>query len=97
MIGPDGSFRLPREVLEQLGWKTGNYLEVSVREGVVRLKHVEVEPFVEALKKPEPDAFERILSQQKKSREEAFKVFEERVKTKDFPEVRPEDKPDYWR
>jgi len=96
-IGPDGSFRLAPEMMERLGWKSGSYLEVSVEGDNVRLRRIEVDPFVEAMKKPDEGAFEKILEQQKKSREEAFRRFEERVKRKDFPEVRPEDKPDHWR
>ena len=96
-MAADGSLRLPKDVLEKLGWQAGNYLEVLVEGGAVHLRRVEVDPFVEALKKPEADAFEKILTQQKKSKEAAFKTFEERVKTKDFPELKPEDKPDHWR
>ena len=94
-IAADGSLRLPEAMMQSLGWKTGSFLEVTVEGGDARLHRVEVDPFAEALRKPEPDAFERILAQQKKSQEEAFKGFEEKILEK--PAVRPEDKPDYWR
>ena len=94
---PDGSLRLPEEVLEKLGWQPGSYLEVSMAGGAVQLRRVEVDPFREAAKKPDADAFEKILSQQQKSQEDAFKAFEERVKAKDISPPRPEDRPDYWR
>ncbi len=58
---------------------------------------LEVDLFAEALRKPDPESFETILAKQKKSQEDAFKAFEEKVKQKDLPEVRPEDRPDYWR
>ena len=83
------------EVVEKLGWSTGSYLQVSVDGDAVKLARVEVDPFAEALKKPDADAFEKILGKQKKSQEEAFKSFEEKLK--DPPEVQPEDRPDYWR
>src|SRR2546422_5550268 len=92
---PDGSLRLPEEVLEKLGWRPGSYLEVSMAGGAVQLRRVEVDPFREAAKKPDADAFEKILSQQQKSQEDAFKAFEERVKAKDISPPRPEDRPDY--
>jgi AbrB family looped-hinge helix DNA binding protein len=95
-ISPDGSLQLPKEVLEKLGWRPGSYLEFSVEAGALHLRRVEVDPFAEAIKKPDADAFEQILSQQKKSQEAAFRTFEERVKAKDFPELKPEDKPDFW-
>jgi hypothetical protein len=96
-IAADGSLRLPREITEKLGWGTGNHLEVSLDRETVRLTKVEVDPFAEALKKPDEGAFEKILKKQKKSQQEAFEAFEERVKKGDFPEPRPEDHPDYWR
>ena len=96
-IASDGSLQFPKDVLDKLGWQAGSYLELSVEGSAVHLRRIEVDPFAEALRKPEADAFEKILGQQKKSQEEAFKTFEERVKAKDFPELKPEDRPDYWR
>jgi len=93
-IAPDGTLKLPREVTEKLGWVTGSYLEVSVEGGQVQLKRVEVDLFAEAVKKPEADAFEKILQKQKESTEKAFKDFE--VKIKDPPKLRPEDRPQFW-
>jgi len=96
-IAPDGALRLPEEVLEDLGWKTGSYLEVSVEGGDAHLHPIEVDLFAEALKKPDPNSFDQILSKQKKSQEDAAKFFEEKIKDKELPEIRPEDKPDFWR
>ncbi|MBI4603283.1 MAG: AbrB/MazE/SpoVT family DNA-binding domain-containing protein [Planctomycetes bacterium] len=96
-IAADGSLELPVELREALGWKTGGYLEATVEGESLKLRAVEVDLFAEALKAPDPDSFEKILERQKKSREEAFKAFEEKVKRGDGPEVRPEDKPDFWR
>src|SRR5262245_30403532 len=96
-IAPDGSLRLPREIVERLGWKTGSTLEVTEESGVVRLERLEVDPFAEAQKAPEPDALEKRLAADRQRQEEARKVFEERLKGKDLPELRPEDRPDFWR
>ena len=96
-IAPVGALRLPEEILERLGWKTGSYLEVLVEGSDARFQPIEVDLFAEALKKPDPETFDQILSKQKKSQEDAFKFFEEKIKDKDLPEVRPEDKPDHWR
>ena len=93
-IAPDGSIRLPAQTVEKLGWKTGSTLEVLVETDRVTLRRLEVDPFAEALKKPDTDAFEKILDQHKKSQEDAFRSFEEKVKKP--PEVQPEDRPDHW-
>lgn len=96
-IAADGSLRLPPDFLEKLGWKTGNYLEATVEDGAVRLRHVEVDLFAEALKKPDPDTLEKLLEKQRRSQQDAVKAFEEKLKSRDLPEARPEDRPDYWR
>ncbi len=93
-ISPDGSIKLPREITEKLGWTTGSYLEVSVKGSDVELKRVEVDLFAEAVKKPDADAFEKIMKKQKESSAKAFQDFE--VKIKDPPKLRPEDRPEYW-
>jgi bifunctional DNA-binding transcriptional regulator/antitoxin component of YhaV-PrlF toxin-antitoxin module len=96
-VSPDGSLRLPRETTEKLGWTTGSYLEVLLEGDSVRLRRVEVDPFAEALKKPDAGMFEKLLEKQKKSQEDAAKAFEEKIRKGDSIEIRPEDKPDYWR
>jgi antitoxin component of MazEF toxin-antitoxin module len=93
-IAPDGSLKLPRVVTEKLGWTTGSYLEVSVEGESVSLKRVDVDLFAEAARKPDADAFEKIMKKQEESREKASRDFE--VKIKDPPKIRPEDRPDYW-
>ena len=93
-IAPDGSLKLPREVTEKLSWTTGSYLEVTVRGDSVELRRVEVDHFAEAVKKPDADAFEKILRKQKADKEKAAQDFE--VKIKDPPKLRPEDRPEFW-
>jgi AbrB family looped-hinge helix DNA binding protein len=94
-IAADGRILLPREVTERLGWTSGSYLEVRVEGETVKLNRVEVDPFEEALKKPAPDALEKALERQQESQSQAMKDFEEKMKKP--PEVRPEDRPDFWR
>ena len=96
-IGSDGSLHLPRDVLDRLGWKTGSFLEVSEADGAVHLVRVEVDPFAEAMKPPDPDALERALEAEKKSRADALASFEEKLRSGKVPEARPEDRPDFWR
>lgn len=93
-IAPDGTIKLPREVTDKLGWSTGSYLEVSVKGETVHLQRVEVDLFAEATKKPDADAFEKIMKKQKESAEKASKDFE--TKIKDPPKLKPEDRPQFW-
>ncbi len=94
-ISADGAIRLPEELLEKLEWAPGHYLEFVIEENGVRLEKVDVDPFAEAMKKPDPSEFDRLLGEQKKSQEDAFKAFEENIKKP--PEVLPEDREDHWR
>ena len=93
-IAPDGTIKLPRDVSDKLGFLTGSYLEVTVKDGAVVLRKVDVDLFAEAVKKPDADAFEKIMRRQKESTEKAFQDFE--VKIKDPPPLRPEDRPQFW-
>jgi len=93
-VAEDRSIRLPREVMEKLEWDSGHYLELEVGENTVRLKRVEVDPFTEAVKAPDPDTFDKILKEQIESQQKAFDTFDEKIK--DPPEVKPEDRPDHW-
>ncbi len=94
-ISADGAIRLPEKLLEKLEWASGHYLEFAIEENGVRLQKVDVDPFAEAMKKLDPSEFDRLLGEQKKSQEDAFKAFEENIKKP--PEVLPEDREDHWR
>jgi bifunctional DNA-binding transcriptional regulator/antitoxin component of YhaV-PrlF toxin-antitoxin module len=96
-LAADGTLRLPPEILARLDWKTGSYIEVSVEDGTVRLRRLDVDLFAEALKKPAADSLETLLEKERKSRQDALKAFEEKLKSPDAPVARPEDRPDYWR
>ena len=43
-LAADGTLRLPPEILARLDWKTGSYIEVSVEDGTVRLRRLDVDP-----------------------------------------------------
>ena len=60
-ISADGAIRLPEELLEKLEWASGHYLEFAIEENGVRLEKVDVDPFAEAMKKPDPSEFDRLL------------------------------------
>jgi antitoxin component of MazEF toxin-antitoxin module len=94
-IGAGGSLKLPRELLERLNWGSGSYINVAIEGDCLKLRRVEVDPFAEAARPPDPDAFDRLLKQQRDSQSKAFKTFDEKMKKP--PEVRPEDRPDFWR
>jgi len=94
-IEDDGSIRLPKDMMEKLGWGMRNYLEVTVTERSLRLEKVEGDPFAEAMKKPDSDALDKLIAEQSESQKKALDTFAERIKSS--PEVRPEDRPDYWR
>ncbi len=93
-VAPDGSIRLPAELMEHLGWKTGSYIEFEKKGERLHLWRVEVDLFAEAVKKPDDDAFDKIMKKQKESQSKAFKDFEKKIK--DPPELRPEDRPQFW-
>jgi bifunctional DNA-binding transcriptional regulator/antitoxin component of YhaV-PrlF toxin-antitoxin module len=96
-LGPDGSLRIPGDILKTLGWKEGSYLEVAAEGDALALRRIEVDPFAEALRKPDEGAFDRIMEEQKRSQDEARRTFEERIRKGDVPPRRPEDGADYWR
>jgi hypothetical protein len=93
-ISPEGSIKLPKETLETLGWDTASYLEFELKGDRLELWRVEVDLFAEAMKKPDADGFEKVMKKQKESQSKAFEEFEKKIK--DPPEVRPEDRPDFW-
>ena len=93
-ISPKGSIHLPEEVLEELGWLTGSYLEFEHDGEKLKIWKVEVDLFAEAMKKPDQDGFDKVLKKQKESQSKAFEEFEENIK--DPPELRPEDRPEFW-
>jgi bifunctional DNA-binding transcriptional regulator/antitoxin component of YhaV-PrlF toxin-antitoxin module len=96
-IAADGTICLPERLRSELGWATGSTLEVKVEAGELRLRRIEVDPFAEARKEPDADQLERHLERQRQAREEAARRFDERLRQPGATEVRPEDRPDFWR
>ena len=93
-LNPDGSIKLPAELLESLKWITGSYLEFEHKGDRLQIWRVEVDLFAEAVKPPDPDSFEKILKKQKESTRKASEDFEKKIK--DPPKLRPEDRPEFW-
>jgi len=97
-VGPDGSVRLPADVLESLEIAPGGKvaLNVDTRHKVIRLeRHVE-DPWAEALRDKNTKGFDDLLSDQEARDREAHRIFEERLKEPP-PKRKPEDDPDLWR
>jgi len=93
-VGTEGSLKLSEELRGELGWTTGSYLEYEVKGERLEIWKVEVDLFAEAMKKPDKDALDKALERQAENRTAAFEDFEEKMKNP--PEVRPEDRPDFW-
>lgn len=94
-VRKDGSLALPREALSALGAEPGSYLGITVADGVLTVRKIQFDPFAQPRSTPAPDAFDRILKRQKDGLVEAEKEFLDKLK--EPPEVRPEDRPDFWR
>lgn len=94
-ISPEGVIQLSEKLREELGWTTGSYLEYKVSGNKLELWRVEVDLFAEAMKKPDQDAFDKILKQQSESQTRAFSDFEKKLK-EPLPDLRPEDRPEFW-
>lgn len=94
-ISRDGSIRLPKKLMEEVGWMPGSYLKVTRDEAVIALEKIQFDPFAEAQKGPDKDAFDKVLKKQREGAEEAKRLFEEKIKEPPG-EIRPEDKPFFW-
>ncbi len=93
-VGARGKIALPSEILQALDVDEGSYLSFEIDDAAVTLKKLHYDPFLEAGKKPDPDGFEKIMKQQKEGMKAAEQEFRERLKKP--PELRPEDRPDFW-
>ncbi len=94
-VRKDGSIALPKSVLDALGVDAGSYLGIAIDKNRVVLEKVSFDPFAEGQKKPDPDAFEKILKKQKEGMDEAEREFLQRMKEPP-PEIKPEDRPEFW-
>jgi bifunctional DNA-binding transcriptional regulator/antitoxin component of YhaV-PrlF toxin-antitoxin module len=83
---------LPKNLVEELGWKSGSFLEIAVEGESVSVRRIEVDPFAEAAKKPDEGAFDRILQEQKKSRDAAFRAFDEKTLPEEGGKEDPTDR-----
>ncbi len=94
-IGQGGRIHLPKEVMKALGVAPGNQIKIEVRGDLASIaRHKVKDPFAEAAKKKTPE-LKDLMAQQEARKKEAAREFEKRVQEK--PEVRPEDREDFWR
>ena len=93
-IRKDGSIALPKNVRDALDVGPGSYLKITIEDGRAALEKVAYDPWAEGQKKPEHDSFDKILEQQEKGLQNAEKDFLEKLKNP--PEIRPEDRRDFW-
>jgi bifunctional DNA-binding transcriptional regulator/antitoxin component of YhaV-PrlF toxin-antitoxin module len=92
-IRKNGSVVLPPEVLAALEAGPGSYLELTVKDAAVEIVKIAYDPWTEAQKKTTSD-FDEIMKRQQAGLEEAEKDFMEKLKKP--PEIRPEDRRDFW-
>ena len=93
-IKKDGSVPLPKETLDAMEAGPGSYVEITVDGSQVTLEKIAYDPWKEGQKKAKPDSFDAILKRQEEGLAEAEKNFMEKMKKP--PEVRPEDRRDFW-
>jgi antitoxin component of MazEF toxin-antitoxin module len=93
-VRKDGGVQLPKEALEALGAGPGSYLSVAVEGERIVLAKTAFDPWAEGQKKAASHSFDEILERQQAGLAEAEKDFMEKLKKP--PEVRPEDRPEFW-
>ncbi len=93
-VHDDGTLRLPAKLVRKLDLKAGSYVKVTVEEGVLSLEETDFDPFEEAKKPTDPGSIEKFLQDEEQKKKDAAKTFEKLMENP--PEVRPEDRPDFW-
>ena len=94
-VNDDGTIRLPKGAMRALGIRAGSYILVGLDdEKRVVIKPTDFDPFQEPLPKGDGDFIAKGLVEDEKRANEANKKFEQLME--DPPEVRPEDRPDFW-
>jgi len=97
LLAPDGSVKLPPEVLEALGAEPGDTIRLFVdrRRKSVRLERFSEDPWADALREGPARDIEDLLSDQKKRQSEAEDLFDKKLRETDGG--KPDDDPDKWR
>jgi len=93
-VRQDGTIRLPKEAMEALDVGPGSYLKVTIHSGRVELVKTVYDPWEEGQRKKKTASFEELLKRQKEDLAEAERDFMEKLKKP--PDVRPEDRLDFW-
>ncbi len=93
-IRKNGSIQLPKEVLEALDAGPGSYVTLTVKDDRVELEKTSYDPWKEGQKKEKTASFDELIQRQEKGLARAEQDFMEKLK--EPPEVRPEDRRDFW-
>ncbi len=91
-VGRDGKFKLPRRAMEILEAGPGGKIRMQLDGNrVVLTRYVPDDPFEEAFKRPEADAFDKLIDAQQSERARAKERFEDLLAN---PPESDEDAPD---
>lgn len=93
-ISDDGSIHVPAKLLKSIGLRPGSYAIVGKDDGRLWIEKTDYDPFTEGAAPPPADSIERILEQEREKSDQASRKFERLIE--DPPEVRPEDRRDFW-
>ena len=93
-VGDKGRIYLSKEIMKKLGIVSGHKIKIQITNQIASMaRHQIKDPFLEAKNKKKIE-FSELFEKQKIQKEQANKVFEERVKEKHT--FREEDKKDFW-
>jgi hypothetical protein len=93
-IGPHGELRLAKQQLQALDLQPGSYVTVRVEKRRIVIEKSAFDPLADFGKKPDADALEKAIDQERDRARKADRTFEKLMENP--PEVRPEDRPDFW-
>ena len=94
-VAKDGSLKIPRTVVQSLGISPSSWVELRPREdGTLELVATPHDPFEEGPQAPEADSFEKLVAEEDTRAEKADEKFRKLMEGP--PEVRPEDRRDFW-
>lgn len=94
-VNDDGTIRLPKKYMKSLQLRARSYVNVDLDDGRITLERAEdYDPFAEPEKPADADFIAKGLVEDEKRAKEANRKFERMME--DPPEVRPEDRPEFW-
>jgi len=94
-VSKDGSLKIPRSIVRSLGIPALADVELRPRDdGTLEFVVQPHDPFEAGPQKPADDSFEKLVAEEDTRAEKADRKFRELMENP--PEVRPEDRPDFW-